>query len=323
MARAVVTGATGFVGANLARRLLAEGHEVHLLLRPGFDGWRLDGIRHRVHVHLVELTSAEATGSLLNAVAPQWVFHLAVYGAYDTQTDLRAMVATNIVSTINLVAASINASAEVIVNTGSSSEYGFKERAPTEADAAVPNSAYATTKLAATLLCSELARRHGVRVPTLRLYSVYGPFEQPTRLIPTLIVAGLEGRLPDLVDPRVARDFVFVEDVCDAYVRAATRPLPQPDAVYNVGSAVETTIESLVHLVRDLLHVAGEPRWGTYPSRAWDTHAWVANNVRVRTELGWRPHVTLEAGLQRTADWLRGRPDLLARYRAAQSAARS
>src|SRR5204862_550413 len=84
--------------------------------------------------------------------------------------------------------------------------------------------------------------RERVKIATLRLYSVYGPWEDPGRLMPTMVVQGLAGRLPPLVDPRVARDYVYVDDVSEAFVRAAAKPHPEPGPVFNVGSGEQTTI---------------------------------------------------------------------------------
>jgi dolichol-phosphate mannosyltransferase len=200
------------------------------------------------------------------------------------------------------------------VNTGSSSEYGFRDDAPAEGDLIQPNSPYAVTKAAATLFCGYAARKHGARIRTLRLYSVYGPWEEPTRLIPTLIVRGLGNRLPVLVDPEVARDFVYVDDVCDAYLAVAANTTAEPDAVFNIGTGVQSSLEQVVSVARRLLAIDVEPRWGSMPNRMWDTTSWVADSRKIKRELGWEPSHAFEAGLAATIDWFRANPSLLAYY---------
>ena len=316
MVRAVLTGATGFVGSNLVRRLVRDGHDVHVLVRPQSSHWRLTGLEDRIHWHTVDLTDADAMRAVLKAIAPRWVFHLAVHGAYAWQVDMQAMVRTNILGTLTVAEASIAAGAEVIVNTGSSSEYGFKDHPPTESEAAMPNSAYAATKFAATLLLGELARRRDVPISTLRLYSVYGPFEEPARLIPTLLTCGIEGRLPELADPRIARDFVFVDDVMDAFVRVAESPPSSRDAIFNVGTGTQTTIGEIVSMARDMFEIAEQPLWGSFPNRDWDTHTWLSDSTQIRVQLSWSPRVGLWQGLHRFAAWLRDYPDF-ERYRVA------
>src|SRR6202022_3882820 len=121
-----------------------------------------------------------------------------------------------------LLQAAVTAGVQAFVNAGTSSEYGYKDHAPAEDEKLEPNSDYAVTKAAAPILCPHTAQRTGVAITPLRLYSVYGPYEEPTRLVPTLIVQGLEGKLPPLVNPDVARDYIHVDDACDAFVLAAT-----------------------------------------------------------------------------------------------------
>ena len=320
MKRVIITGATGFVGANLARRLLHEGHDVHLLLRPGHDPWRLAEIRQHVRLHEVELTDEASLAALVGQIRPDWVFHLAAYGAYPSQNDLRRMIATNIAGTCSLVQSCLKHGFEAFVNTGSSSEYGFKDHAPAEAELVEPNSHYAVTKASATLFCRHTAQKHGVRLPTLRLYSVFGPFEEPTRLIPTLILHGMEGKFPPLVNPKIARDYVHVDDVSEAYLLAATGPLEEMGAVYNVGTGVQTTLREVVEVAREVLQVPGAPAWGSMPDRAWDTSTWVADNRKIKRELGWEAHLSFGEGFRQTVEYFRRNPSICEFYRAQSSA---
>ena len=255
MKRAIVTGATGFVGANLARRLLRDGHEVHLLVRPEYQAWRIADIQPHVHIHEIQLTDSESVTPLIRRIQPDWIFHLAAYGAYSSQTNVKQMLATNIMSTATLVEACLETGFESFINTGSSSEYGFKDQAPTESDWLDPNSYYAVTKASATLFCRYTARSKGVSIPTLRLYSVYGPLEEPTRLIPTVIMRGLASELPPLVNPETARDYIYVDDVMNAYLLAATRPGEDLGAVYNVGTGIQTSLREVVDVARRVLDI--------------------------------------------------------------------
>jgi nucleoside-diphosphate-sugar epimerase len=312
-----MTGASGFVGANLARRLLGDGHEVHLLLRPGHRAWRVEELTDRVRRHEADLTDREAVGRVVTAVRPEWVFHLAAYGAYPQQADLDQMLRTNLMGTISLIEACLETDVAAFVNTGSSSEYGYKDHPPTEETWLEPNSYYAVTKASATLFCRFTAQRTGRAISTLRLYSAYGPYEEPTRLIPTLLVHGLRGKLPPLVDPTTARDFVFVEDVVDAFLLAARLGANE---VFNVGTGRQTTIAEIVEVARRQLGVAAEPRWGSMAPRSWDTNVWVADNARSQSQLGWLPRVALDDGVAATVAWLRAHPVLLSHYERAQMA---
>ena len=314
MKRAVLTGATGFVGANLARRLLHDGHEVHLLVRHGYASWRIEEIRTHALVHEVDLADEGSLRALMRRLHPDWVFHLAAYGGYASQADLARMVHTNFLATINLVQACLTVGFEAFVNTGSSSEYGWRAHPPAEVEPLEPNSHYALTKASATMFCRYTARSQRVRMPTLRLYSVYGPYEEPTRLLPTVIARGLAGALPALVDPDIARDFVYAEDVSSAYLLAAAHDDPEPGAIYNVGTGVQTTLRQVVTIAQRTLGITTEPHWGSMPNRSWDTTTWVADNRKARRELGWQPQYTFEQGFCALVSWFRQHPDVARWY---------
>lgn len=314
MKRVILTGATGFVGANLARRLLHDGHEIHLLVRPGYTRWRIEVIRSDVCLHEVDLGDAQTLVRVVDNIRPDWVFHLAAYGGHSSQADLRQMVQTNITGTINLVETCLDSGFEAFVNTGSSSEYGLKNHPPSEKEWLEPNSHYALTKAYATLFCRYTSLSQKCCLPTLRLYSVYGPYEEPTRLMPTLVLRGLKGELPPLVKPDAAHDFIYIEDVVEAYLLAATRPKQELGRIYNVGTGVQTSLREVVDIARQVMGLSVEPKWSTMSSRQWDSSIWVADNRKIRGELGWQPRHTFERGFQLLTNWFRENPPIQILY---------
>jgi UDP-glucose 4-epimerase len=312
--RAILTGGTGFVGACLARRLIRDGHDVHLLVRRGYAPWRIEGIRDHIRLHEVDLSDAAQTAQTVAAIRPEWVFHLAAYGAYSSQTDVQRIYHTNLTGTINLLEACLQTGFEAFINTGSSSEYGYKDHAPHEKEWVDPNSYYAAAKVAATLYCRYSAAKHNAHIVTLRLYSVYGAYEEPTRLIPTLITKGLRGELPPLVNPNIARDYVHIEDVNNACISATQRGQGEPGAVYNIGTGVQTSLREVVDAARDLMGIPAEPQWGSMPDRGWDTNVWVSDPAAAMQALGWKPGYPFRDGLRDTIQWFRDHPDMLAYY---------
>jgi len=314
--RVILTGATGFIGANLARRLLADGHQVSVFLRPGCSSWRIDDIRSHLRVQDVDLENESGVAAAVRQVRPDWVFHLAAHGAYSWQTELRPMLVTNLLGTVHLLEAAVATGFEAFVHTGTSSEYGAKDHSPPEVEWLEPNSHYAFTKASATLFCRYTGQATGLGVRTLRLYSVYGPWEEPRRLMPTLVLRGLEGELPSLVSPATARDYIYVDDVVDACLAAATTSGQEPGVVYNVGTGHQTSVREVVQLVRAELGVTAEPVWGSMPPRMWDTDVWVADSARIRGDLGWRPRYQLPEGFRLLVAWLRDHPEIRDRYTA-------
>jgi UDP-glucose 4-epimerase len=320
VSRALVTGAAGFVGANLALRLLREGHETHLLVRASSPPWRLEQLESEAEVHEADLEDATGVAAVVASVRPDWVFHLAARGAYSWQDDAGEIFRANFLGTANLLEACLATGFEAFVNAGSSSEYGAKDHAPAEDEPLEPSGPYALAKASATQLCSLMARREGARIVTLRLYSVYGPYEEPGRFVPALAVDGLQGRLPPLVSPRIARDFVYVDDVAEAFLLAAAGGAPKPGAVYNVGTGRQVTLGEAVAVARAALGIAAEPEWGSLEERPWDTEVWVSDPRTIRAELGWSARRSFAEGFGELVEWFRGRPQLLDFYE--QGAAR-
>ena len=302
MARVIITGGTGFVGANLAQRLLHEGHEVNLLVRQGYTSWRINDFGSDLRLHTVDLGDRDSVIRIAGKIRPDWIFHLAAHGGTASQNDCHQMVEINLVGTINLVQACLNVGFQAFVNTGSSSEYGFKHNAPSETEWLEPNRHYAVTKASASLFCRYTAQSQGVHMPTLRLYSVYGPSESSNRLLPKLITLGLEGKLPPLVSPETAHDFVYVDDVIDTYILAAKTLSQEPGAIYNVGTGIQMPLREVVEVARRVLGITADPVWGSMPSRQWDTHTWVADIRKIEKALGWRPRHTLEEGFRQTVN---------------------
>lgn len=311
--KALVTGAGGFVGANLVRHLLGLGHEPVAMLRPGGNNWRLEDVAAEARTEFVDLRQPEVVSRFVVEVRPDVVFHLAAYGAYSWQTDLDAMLAVNVRATEALLEGARRADARLI-QAGSSSEYGISDRATTELDRVEPNSHYAVTKAAATHLCRLAATRYGQHAITLRLYSVYGPWEEPGRLMPTLVDRALDGTYPPLVAPETARDFVWIEDVCDAFLRAGTTDLADRGAVLNVASGAQTTLRALVDIVRSLFEIETDPVWGSMPARSWDTSVWVGDPSTAGEVIGWTAATPIEQGLRTVASWMQADPARRTRY---------
>lgn len=304
----LVTGASGFVGACVVRALLERGERPHVLLRSQARLWRLAGVMNRLTIHQADLLDADATRSVLRAVRPAVVLHLAAHGAYESQDDARRILQTNILGSYNLLEASAEVGVRVFVSTGTSSEYGFKSEPMREEDRLEPNSFYAVAKAAQTHLCSLLARRQAMAVAVFRLFSVYGPWEEPTRLMPTLIRRALAGLPLEMVAPDVARDFVYVEDVVDALLDFPAAARLKGETV-NLGTGIETSLRTVVEAVIELTGSRSEVRWGGMPPRQWDSSRWVADPSRARRLLGWAPRYNLQQGLAKMGAWMASNGD--------------
>lgn len=302
--RFFLTGATGFVGACLARKLAEIGCEVHALVRPNANLWRLRGLEQRIHLHTGDLNDGDRLREVVADIQPSVVYHLAVHGAYPSQMNSDQIIRTNVFGTWNLLQACSDVDYKVFVNTGSSSEYGSKSNAMRETDLLEPNSYYAVAKAAQTLVSQHMACADRRPINTFRLFSAYGPHEEPSRLIPTLIERAMEGKPLELVSPDTARDFVFIDDVVEAFLQIGQLSL-QRGEIFNIGTGIQSTVRDVVRAVLRATGANVKVRWGSMPARSWDSETWLADPSKVRNRLKWVAKTSLIEGIQKTVDWYR------------------
>ncbi len=303
--RALVTGAAGFIGANLTRELIHHGADVHALVRSSTRRWRIAEIAPQITIHKADLVEREALNRILAEIRPELLFHLAVSGGHPQLPEEReAFIKSSVLGTIYLLEALESLDVINFVHVGSSLEYGPSERPLNESDRLAPLSFRGASKAAATLICRQYARDHKRPVIILRPFSVYGPWEAPTRLIPSAMRVALSGQPLLLTSPGYRHDFVYVKDVVEACLRAASGTF-EPGEVINVGSGEQRSNEEVVELVQSVTGQRIAMRIGEYPARPFDTSHWVADIGKAEKLLGWRPRHTLREGLEKTVSWFR------------------
>lgn len=307
--RVLVTGASGFIGANLVRALLRSGADVHALTRPESSLRRLAEVIPRLTLHRMDLAEAEAVQGCIKSVQPQVILHLAATPGHPARFPDRAeALRTSVVGTFNLLSASAPLSDCRFVHVGSWLEYGPKPAAICESDLPAPSTFRGAVKAAASLLCGQFARETARAIVVLRLFSVYGYWESPARFIPTVIRAALHGETISLTPPGYRKDFVFVEDVVDACLRASEASLA-PGEIFNIGSGRHWRYEEVVDAVQSLVNRKVRVQAGRYPPGPTDTDSSLADIRKAAELLGWSPRHTLQTGIGKTIDWLASNPD--------------
>jgi nucleoside-diphosphate-sugar epimerase/glycosyltransferase involved in cell wall biosynthesis len=300
----LILGASGFIGANLFKMVSAVRKDVYAVVRRS-KNWRLHDISES-QLLAVDLTDRVACQNLVHSVAPQTVFNCVAYGAYSFEEDATLIYQTNFQAVVNVVESLRVGSIAAFIHAGSSSEYGTNSLAPEEDSLCEPNSAYAVSKLATANYLSYVGSKLGFPCVNLRLYSVYGPLEDTSRLIPNLLKHAIKGNLPPLVQPQTSRDFIHVADVCAAFILAAVKMNADLyGQSFNVGTGKKTTIAELAELARVVFNVAEQPRFGTMDGRAWDLINWYSNPRKALEQLGWQSQISLEDGLRLTEPWVR------------------
>ncbi|WP_048438623.1 NAD-dependent epimerase/dehydratase family protein [Caenimonas sp. SL110] len=299
----LVTGASGFIGANLVKMIAAVRSDVYAVVLHE-KNWRLAELTDE-QVIACDLNDVSAAKNLVESVAPQTVFDCVAYGAYSFEEDPGLIHLTNYQSIVNLVNLLAQRPFAAFIHAGSSSEYGENCTAPAEDSVCEPNSHYAASKVAAAGFLRYMGKKRGFPCANLRLYSVYGPLEDTSRLIPNLLRQALRGKLPPFVDGRISRDFVHVDDVCAAFITAAVKMHPQIYGEdFNIGSGIKTTIADLAETARELFSIEDKPQFGSMEGRAWDLADWYADPGKAKNALGWQATTPLAQGLKSMSAWV-------------------
>jgi UDP-glucose 4-epimerase len=294
--RALVTGGAGFIGSNLVDALLARGDEVTVL-----DDLST-GKRSNVNPAARFVEGSILTDALDEATRDAEVcFHLAAQADVPTSVARPAFDAeVNVVGTVRVLAAAGNA--PVVFTSSGGAIYGECERPAREDDPREPLSPYGVAKLAGEEYLAGWNRLHGTRHTAVRFANVYGQRQEAgleggvVAIFLNAMAAGEETKIYG--DGRQTRDFVHVDDVVQAVLRA-----PGTGGVFNVGSGVETSVLELHEHCRAVTGDAREPELA--PARPGDLLRSVLDVSLASRELGWQPEVSLEDGLRRTWEWVR------------------
>lgn len=315
--RVLVTGADGFIGSHLTEALARVGASVRafcLYNSNGSWGW-LDqsapAIRDALDVRLGDIRDARFVEQACEGI--EVVFHLAALIAIPySYTAPESFVDTNVRGTLNVLEAVRRARCARVVNTSTSEVYGTPDVLPiTEQHPLRGQSPYSATKIAADKLCEAYWSSFDVPVVTLRPFNTYGPRQSARAIVPTILTQLLAGQtVIRLGNTKTRRDLTFVTDTVDGFLRAGEAAGVE-GRIIQLGTG---RAESVQDVFRAACVVCGlEARVEHDPARVRPDRSEVmalqADPSLARELLGWRATVTLEEGLARTADWLRGKVD--------------
>lgn len=306
----LITGATGFIGSNLLRYFMNEGADIYIFTRKESDKWRINDVLTRVKEFRVDLTDKDGLSRIVARISPQIILHTAVYGNFPHHSDSKRIMDVNLKGTVNLIDSCKGLDFELFVNSGSSSEYGLKLHPVDEQDSLKPLGTYGASKAAAGLYAQKTAQAYNKPIITLRLFSPYGYFEDANRLVPSVILSCLRGRRLKLSSPHSLRDFVFIEDVVEAYVKAFKNRKMVSGGIFNIGSGSQHTIKYVVTKIIGLTGSKIKPEWGSLHNPRIEPKHWQANIRKAKEELDWLPGYNLDKGLSKTINWFKRNIDL-------------
>ena len=308
--RTLVTGAAGFIGSTLVDRLLTDGHTVVGVddLSSGRSENIVAAERHDdFEFAKADIVSADLIG-LLADTRPEVIFHLAAqisvrHSVDDPQFD----AAVNVVGTVRLAEAARRAGVRKIVHTSSGgSIYGTPPSYPTTEEVPTdPTSPYAASKVAGEVYLNTFRNLYGLECSHVAPANVYGPRQDPhgeAGVVAIFSQALLAGRPTKIFgDGTDTRDYVFVDDVVDAFVKAAGEA--GGGQRFNIGTGVETSVRQLHTAIASALGAPDEPEF--HPPRLGDLKRSCLDISRAESVLGWRPNVKLDDGVARTVAFFR------------------
>ncbi|BBH53881.1 NAD-dependent epimerase/dehydratase family protein [Fluviispira sanaruensis] len=301
----LILGASGFIGANLFKRLNALRNDVYGTSSKE-NPWRLSDVQNKENILIFNLRINENLFELFEKTQPQTIFNCIAYGAYHFENNPELIYETNFLITLRILNYLEKNKFSAYIHSGSSSEYGDNSAGPSENDFPLPNSHYAVSKVACSNLILFYGKKKKLPIANLRLYSVYGPLEDPSRLIPNIVHKALENSYPPFVNKDISRDFIYIDDVCNAFISAALNL--EEDSYgesFNIGFGQEVTIEKIAHEAKIAFSIPTDPIFGNTESRHWDNVNWFANIEKTKLKLNWQPKTSLQQGLLKTADWLK------------------
>jgi len=293
MVKILITGAAGFIGANLTRKLIKTGNEINILIKETSNLWRINDIVSNCNVHKIDLKKVEDVRNVVKEVNPELVYHCAGHGIYSSQKNNTEIFSTNILGTFNLLnALNENNNLHRLVNLGSFFEYLTN-----------PTDPYTISKITQTKLAEHFFKEKKLPIITLRLFTPYGKFDSPGRLICDLMIALIRNKPLEIFSKYTKRDFIHIDDVITALEIASQQP-DITGEIIDIGTGNEISVEEIVSMSNQLSDNELVINWNDTKQREVDI---LPENIflgRQQTQkLNWNPSTSLEDGLQRTIEW--------------------
>ena len=301
--KVVVTGGTGMIGAGLTRRLVREGCEVSIVAREGSSRLRLRELDSRLRWWPADVRDADAVRRVIAEAKPDVVYHLASTAFNPPTIHAEDHLQTIVVGTANVLEALRDRPEVRIIATGSAAEYGsgagLREDAPLH-----PATVLGAAKAAAGVLMHTYARAYHMQTVWLRVFTPYGSWERPGRLIPATILSALQGREVRLTDGVQSRDFFHVDDLVRALALAGRTSLPAGSTL-NLCSGTAVRVWEVVERILGLMGHPVRALFGALARRPDEILESSGDNSAARRLLGWIPEIGLDDGLRRTIEWFR------------------
>ncbi len=305
--RIIITGASGFIGANISRYLSSNGFQVYGVVRETSNLWRLHDLPPSFHIIKSRTYDTDSLKKTLSVIEPDAVVNAVGADQKETIGNPEENWKSNFLTLVSLTNAMSSVSAKLI-HLGSSFEYGkassskirLNEETPCE-----PVSEYGIVKLLQTEYLKHVSLMHELTTIVFRIFNVFGPYESDSRLIPQLILKSIRNEKITLLNPDVVRDFIYVDDVSIAIMKAINYTSPLNFEIFNLGTEIGTKVINIakyVSLIKDALHSEIDIQSGDKRPEN-NLYGLIADISKAEEKLKWSPTVSLLDGLKIDYNW--------------------
>lgn len=297
----LLTGASGFVGSAVLKQIIRDGNIPIVLKRPASNLSRINDIKgYRSFTY-----EALQNKSLINEIRtykPSSLIHLAWHGVDGRERNEAYQIIDNLPLTLDTVRFAYEVGCKQWVGIGSQAEYGNPNCKVDETYPANPTTIYGKAKLACCWGALGLCQSYGIMGSWARLFSLYGPWDNPHWLVPYLIKEMLEGKSPKLTKCEQLWDYLYIDDAAKGILSIAYAQAP---GIFNLGSGKAEPLKKIVETIRELVNPQIEPMYGAVEYRADQVMHLEADINKIRNSIGWMPTIDLRHGIEETVRWLR------------------
>lgn len=300
----LIFGSSGFVGSNVTRYFTNNGEEVHVCLRSNSNTWRIGDLLENLIIHRGDLSSTDNIESIVSSVQPDVVINCAGIVAGFGVEDQEGVIQKNFVNTVNLVNTCVKLNVNQLLNTGSAYECGFSNNPIVGNECSnAPIGLYGIAKKAEREYIDMIAQKFEKKYVTLRLFTPFGYFDSPIRLIPYIILSLVNNRTPHIKNPFSGRDFIYIEDVSKIYYALSKKPeVIDNKTVFNLGTGKMTKVTEIAKYLFNLGNVNYVESTINMDGSAEYLYAGLGETSKILSELN-ITFTPLAEALRRTYDW--------------------
>lgn len=300
----LIFGSSGFVGSNVTRYFTNNGEEVHVCLRSNSNTWRIGDLLENLIIHRGDLSSTNNIESIISSVQPDVVINCTGIVAGFGVDDQEGVIQKNFVNTVNLVNTCVKLNVNQLLNTGSAYECGFSNNPIVGNECSkAPIGLYGIAKKAEREYIEMIAQKFEKKYVTLRLFTPFGYFDSPIRLIPYIILSLANNITPHIKNPFSGRDFIFIEDVSKIYYALSKKPeVIDNKTIFNLGTGKMTKVTEIAKYLFNLGNVNYVESTINMDGSAEYLYAGLGETSKILSELN-ITFTPLAEALRRTYDW--------------------